>query len=136
MTSRRPLATIALGAALLLGACGTDDEPKASPSSSGSSSASATPSTDASDSTAAPKPPADADDLVGTWENTAGDWTVRFADDGTFTEDYQGVPNFRTGTYTFEGDTVALEGGDGNTDEGTVDGSTLVFKLGTLERQE
>lgn len=134
MTSRRTLAAITLGAALVLGACGTDDDPKASPSSS--SSASASPSASATDETTAPKPPGGADDLVGTWENTAGDWTVRFADDGTFTEDYQGVPNFRTGTYTFEGDTVALEGGDGNTDEGKVDGSTLVFRLGTLERQD
>lgn len=132
MTSRRTLVTIALGATLALAACGTDDEPQASPSTSAS--ASDSPSADAPEESAPPEPPADAADLVGTWENAAGDWTVRFADDGTFTEDYQGVPNFRTGDYTFDGETVALEGGDGNTDEGKVDGSTLVFRLGTLER--
>ena len=31
---------------------------------------------------------------------------------------------------------MTLEGDDGNTDEGTVEGETLVFKLGTLERVE
>ena len=62
--------------------------------------------------------------------------SVHFRDDGTYVEDYQGVEDFRVGEYSLDGSTVKLEGDDGNTDEGTVEGETLVFKLGTLERAE
>lgn len=100
------------------------------------------PSPSASESTSASSPspsatntmPEAAADLVGDWEDPEAEWMVHFRDDGTFVEDYQGVEDFRVGKYTIDGDTVKLEGDEGNTDEGTVEGETLVFKLGTLER--
>ena len=101
----------------------------------------ATPSETASASTPSPSATTDAlpeeeADLVGDWEDPKEKWTVHFRDDGTYVEDYQGVKDFRVGEYTVDGDTVTLEGDDGNTDEGTIEGETLVFKLGTLERVE
>ncbi len=100
----------------------------------------ATPSDAASSATASPEAtnavPEAAADLVGDWEDPAEKWTVHFRDDGTYVEDYQGVKDFRVGEYSIDGSTVKLEGDDGNTDEGTVEGETLVFKLGTLERVE
>ena len=48
---------------------------------------------------------------------------------------YQGVKDFRVGKYSLTDGTVNLEGDDGNTDQGTVEGETLVFKLGTLQRK-
>jgi hypothetical protein len=106
---------------------GEDDDPSQSASPSESSSPSA-PATNAAPEAAA--------DLVGDWEDPDEKWTVHFRDDGTYVEDYQGVKDFRVGEYSVEGGTVKLEGDDGNTDEGTVEGETLVFKLGTLERVE
>ena len=123
---------IATAAVLLaaLAACGTvggeSDDP--SPSKSASSS---TPSPSATNAV-----PEAAADLVGDWEDPDEKWTVHFRDDGTYVEDYQGVEDFRVGEYTIDGGTVKLEGDDGNTDEGTVEDETLVFKLGTLERVE
>jgi putative ligand-binding protein with streptavidin-like fold len=110
----------------------------------GSSDDAATPSETASSSTpsATPSPsatnalPEEAADLIGDWEDPKEKWTVHLRDDGTYVEDYQGVKDFRVGEYTVDGDTVTLEGDDGNTDEGTIEGETLVFKLGTLERVE
>ena len=99
-----------------------------------------TPSAPASSSTPSPSPtnavPEVDTDLVGDWEDPDEKWTVHFREDGTYVEDYQGVKDFRVGEYTIDGDTVKLEGDDGNTDEGTVEGETLMFKLGTLERVE
>jgi len=121
---------IATAAVLLvvLSACGPsggDGDPGPSPSAT-----SASPTTPPTN--AVPEQPAD---LVGDWEDPAEDWTVHFKDDGTYSEDYQGVEDFRVGQYRIEGDTVVLEGDDGNTDEGTVEGERLAFKLGTLERK-
>jgi hypothetical protein len=123
----------ATAAAFLLAAlagCGT------SPGSSDD----ATPSETASSSTPSPSAtnavPEEAADLVGDWEDPKEKWTVHFRDDGTYVEDYQGVEDFRVGEYAVDGDTVTLEGDDGNTDEGAIEGETLVFKLGTLERVE
>jgi hypothetical protein len=79
--------------------------------------------------------PAEAADLVGDWEDTGAKWTVHFRDDDTYVEDYEGVKNFRVGKYSITDGTVSLEGDDGNTDQGSVEGETLVFKLGTLERK-
>ena len=106
---------------------GESDDPSPSASSSESSSPSA-PATNAAPEAAA--------DLVGDWEDPDEKWTVHFRDDGTYVEDYQGVKDFRVGEYSVDDGTVKLEGDDGNTDEGTVEGETLVFKLGTLERVE
>jgi hypothetical protein len=78
--------------------------------------------------------PETAADLVGDWEDRDAKWVVHFRSDGTFVEDYEGVKDFRVGTYTLEDGTVRLKGDDGNTDKGQVEGSSLVFKLGTLER--
>ena len=123
------IATAALLLAVLTG-CGTytgssDDPAPSETASSSTPSASAT--TDAL--------PEEEADLVGDWEDPKEKWTVHVRDDGTYVEDYQGVKDFRVGEYTVDGDTITLEGDDGNTDEGTIEGETLVFKLGTLERK-
>jgi hypothetical protein len=123
---------IATAALLLvaLTACGTlggesdDPTPPASESPS-------TPSASATNAV-----PEGAEDLIGDWEDPDEEWTVHFRDDGTYVEDYQGVKDFRVGEYSVDGSTVTLEGDDGNTDEGAIEGETLVFKLGTLERVE
>ena len=125
------IATTAIACVLsALAGCGTytGNSDDATPSETATSS---TPSPSATNAT--PEEPAD---LVGDWEDPKEDWTVHFRDDGTYVEDYQGVKDFRVGEYTVDGDTVRLEGDDGNTDEGTIEGETLVFKLGTLERVE
>ena len=125
------IATTAIACVLsALAGCGTytGSSDDATPSETATSS---TPSPSATNAT--PQEPAD---LVGDWEDPKEDWTVHFRDDGTYVEDYQGVKDFRVGEYSVDGDTVRLEGDDGNTDEGTIEGETLVFKLGTLERVE
>lgn len=73
-------------------------------------------------------------EIVGTWEDESVEWVVHFAADGTFTEDFQGHEDFRTGVWREAGGTVYLEGGDGNTSEGTFADGKIKFRLGTLER--
>lgn len=133
MNRRMSLATgVAALALSTLAACGSDDGPGTPEGSSPSSSASAS----SSPTSAAPtEDPADAADLAGTWRDDEVDWTVTFKADGTFSEDFQGVPEFRTGDYEVTDGVVTLMGGDGNDDEGTIKDGTLVFKLGTLVRQ-
>lgn len=138
MNRRMSLATgLAALALCTVAACGTDDGPGTDEGSTPSPSASATqPSTSESPSApAASEDPATAADLAGTWRDDEADWTVTFRADGTFSEDYQGVPKFRTGDYEVTDGVVELMGGDGNTTRGTVKDGTLVFKLGTLVRQ-
>lgn len=119
---------VLVGSSLALSSCGSSsDEPSDEPTSS-SPSASESPS-------ATPEVPATAEDLVGDWSAPSAEWTVHFKEDGTFVEDYQGVTDFRVGTYEIADGTVSLIGDDGNTDKGAVEGSTLVFKLGTLARK-
>lgn len=125
MNLRMTLATsVAVTALLALSGC-NDSGDKAEPSASPSSSETASPSASATPDEA---------ELVGTWSDEKADWTVHFNDDGTFVEDYQGIKDFRVGTYEVDGETVKLIGDDGNTTTGTVTGVTLVFKLGTLIR--
>ena len=123
------IATTAIACVLAtLAGCGTSTDSSDDP----------TPSETASSSTPSPVAtsaiPGAATDLVGDWEDPEEKWTVHFRDDGTYVEDYQGVEDFRVSEYSIDGDTVTLDGDDGNTDEGTVEGETLVFKLGTLQR--
>lgn len=73
--------------------------------------------------------------IVGTWRADAADWTVYFNEDGTFTEDFEGNVDFRSGEYRVEDDVVYLDGGDGETTEGELSGDTINFKLGMLERR-
>jgi len=107
-----------------LAGCGTGDTPAQEPTSSAPTT-SATPTTD---------PSTVPSSLTGRWDDTAAQWTVHFNEDGTFIEDFQGVTDFRVGTYVVDGQTVSLIGDDGNTDKGSIVGETLVFKLGTLTR--
>lgn len=94
------------------------------------------PSSSRPPSTATPAPDPSPTDvaLQGDWHDTDARWTVHFNEDGTFVEDFQGITDFRVGKYAVDGQTVSLIGDDGNTDEGTITGDTLVFKLGTLTR--
>ncbi|GAA3511836.1 hypothetical protein GCM10022234_03050 [Aeromicrobium panaciterrae] len=115
---------IAVASLLALPGCdrgGDDAKPGVSPSTSASAS-------ESSGSIA------DKADLVGDWEDVEAQWAVHFNEDGTFVEDFQGIVDFRVGTYDISGETVSLIGDDGNTTTGTVTGVTLVFKLGTLIR--
>ena len=104
---------------------------------SGCDSAGSDPAPEGSSTSATPTPTAttaDAKSLVGDWADTAADWAVHFNEDGTFVEDFQGIKDFRVGTYEVDGEKVSLIGDDGNTSTGTIVGVTLVFKLGTLVR--
>jgi len=80
--------------------------------------------------------PTKASDLVGEWSDPAAEWTVHFREDGTYSSDYQGVKDFLSGTYKLVDGQVQLISGEGDTDLGKVQGDTLVFKLGTLTRDE
>lgn len=122
MSKRLMVATAAIALLGGLAGCGTQDDPATPTTTSTTPSASAT--TDAAST-----------DLTGTWRSEEADWTVRFAADGTFTSDFEGNEDFLSGSYRVEGDTVFLEGDDGVTDEGTLSGDSITFKLGTLERQ-
>jgi hypothetical protein len=125
MKLRMTLATgMAVAALVTLSGCdrgGDDATPTASPSTSDSATPSAT-------------EPSDKADLVGKWEDTEAQWVVHFNADGTFVEDFQGIVDFRVGTYEVNGETVSLIGDDGNTTTGQIVGVTLAFKLGTLIR--
>jgi hypothetical protein len=122
------MVTAIVGLALLvLGACGKSDSPKDEPT--------ATETTTGSTTTPSSEPTSDpAAELVGDWHDVDAKWVVHFHEDGTFVEDFEGVTDFRVGKYTVDGPTVSLIGDDGNTDPGTIEGETLVFKLGTLTR--
>lgn len=129
MNRRMTMVTAIVGLALLgLGACGESDPPADKP-------AAGETSTTGSPSTPTAEPTSDAaSELVGDWQDADAKWVVHFHDDGTYVEDFEGVKDFRVGTYTVDGSTVSLIGDDGNTDEGQIESETLVFKLGTLTR--
>lgn len=74
-------------------------------------------------------------DLVGDWQDTKAKWEVHFKEDGTVVEDFQGLKNFRTGKYTMKEDTVTIKGGDGYSDTGKIEGTSIKFKLGTLTKK-
>lgn len=129
---RITIAVSAMALAVLTGCNANDDDAgptEPTSSASASASASTSPSTDPS----APAPD-DAASLVGDWHDPEAEWVVHFHDDGTFTEDYLGVKDFRTGDYQVDGDTVTITGGDGESSDGTIEGDSLVFRLGTLTR--
>ena len=129
MNRRMTMVTAIVGLALLgLGACGTSDEPADKPTPT-ETTTSSSPSAPTSDPTEEP-----ASGLTGDWHDVDAKWVVHFHDDGTYVEDFEGVKDFRVGTYDIDGSTVSLIGDDGNTDKGTIEGDTLVFKLGTLTR--
>ena len=129
MNRRMTMVTAIVGLALLgLGACGTSDEPADKPTPT-ETTTSSSPSAPTSDPTEEP-----ASGLTGDWHDVDAKWVVHFHDDGTYVEDFEGVKDFRVGTYDIDGATVSLIGDDGNTDQGTIEGDTLVFKLGTLTR--
>lgn len=122
MSSR--LAATALATVLLTGLAGCAKDEPATPSDPTSATPSATAPSD--DPRAA---------LVGSWRDDDADWTVHFAADGSFTEDFEGHADFRRGSYRVEDGIVYLDGDDGETNEGELAGETIAFKLGTLERQ-
>lgn len=126
--SKRLVPSVAAAALMLgLAACADPDD-----TGSTDSTPTATATTSAAPSSVPTSVP---DDVVGTWRSDEADWTVHFKADGTFSEDFEGNKDFRTGTYLLDGQKVILEGGDGESNEGTRDGNTIVFRLGTLERR-
>lgn len=96
------------------------------------------PATPAEPSATTPSATVESDDprsaLVGSWRADDANWTVHFAADGTFTEDFEGNVDFRRGTYRVQDGIIFLEGDDGQTTEGELAGETINFKLGMLER--
>ncbi len=129
MKLRMTMATGLIALALtVLSGCGKPADNSPDPAPNAGTTSSSAPATSATPTTPA------ALDLTGNWHAPAAQWTVHFHQDGTYVEDFQGVTNFRVGTYKLEGDTVSLIGDDGDTDKGTVTGDTLVFRLGTLTR--
>lgn len=85
-------------------------------------------------SPAVPQGPKSIGDFVGTWSDPAAQWTVRFAADGTFTSDYEGVTDFRNGTFEVHNNRLDLIGADGEVDSGRITGEVVAFRLGTLKR--
>lgn len=118
MTLRSTLVTLVTVGLFSLSACGTSPE-EAEPTPEPSATATQ---------------PEQTFDIVGTWYSEDEDWTVHFLEDGTFTEDFQGHEDFRSGQWRLDDGVVELEGDDGNTTEGQVSDDTLEFNLGTLSR--
>lgn len=81
-----------------------------------------------------PSVPVIAADLVGDWQDPEAQWIVHFKDDGTVVEDFEGLTDFRVGTYSISDGVISLIGDDGFADKGAVEGQSLVFELGTLTR--
>jgi len=121
MSSR--LLAAAVAAALLGGLAGCAQDEPATPTEPTATTASPTVASDDPRSS-----------LVGSWRADDANWTVHFAADGTFTEDFEGNVDFRRGSYRVEDGIVFLEGDDGQTTEGEISGETINFKLGMLER--
>jgi hypothetical protein len=134
MRTRMTWATAVAAVALtVLAGCGSDDSDGGSTGGSRPSPTATTPS----DVTATPSVDPSTEGAIalrGEWHDPEADWIVHFHEDGTYTEDFQGMTDFRVGKYAVDGATVSLIGDDGNTDKGTVEGDSLVFKLGTLTR--
>lgn len=130
MNRRMTMVTAIVALALLgLGACGKGNDPADKPASSETT-------TTGSPTTPTTEPTSDAaSGLVGDWHDVEAKWVVHFHEDGTYVEDFEGVTDFRVGTYAVDGSKVSLIGDDGNTDTGKIEGETLVFKLGTLTRK-
>jgi hypothetical protein len=84
--------------------------------------------------TPAPQGPKTVAEFVGTWSDPKENWTVRFAADGTFTSDFQGVKDFRNGTFQVHNNRLDLIGADGEVDSGRIKADTVEFRLGTLKR--
>jgi polyisoprenoid-binding protein YceI len=136
LTTVRPRNFAAIAAVLLLclplSGCGTWQELIGSP-------ATRTPAPpiqidEPSPSATVPQGPKSIADLVGTWSDPQAHWTVRFASDGTFTSDYEGVTDFRNGTFQVHNNRLDLIGADGEVDSGRITGDVIVFRLGTLKR--
>lgn len=119
---------LAISATVLVGC--NEASPPDEPATTSPSSPPASPSPSATQSST----PAATESIVGDWSDPKAKWTVHFKDDGTFVEDFEGITDFRVGTYKVDGETVSLIGGDGNTDKGTMKGETIEFRLGTLKR--
>lgn len=127
-TSALVVGTFTLSSCSLPGTDKADPQPTATaPTASATTDTPTTPTAPATISSAA--------DLVGDWQDTSVPWIVHFKDDGTYSEDYKGLKDFRVGTYAVSGTDVSLTGGDGDTDKGSIDGDKVVFRLGTLTRK-
>lgn len=133
MKQRMTMATAGIGIALaVLAGCGSDsDGDSAEPTSPATTTP--TPAITSEAPSVDPEAPGAAE-LRGDWEITSEDYVLHLIEDGTFVQDYQGIKDFRTGKWSVEGDTISLVGDDGDTDEGTIKGDTLVFTLGTATR--
>ena len=113
----------------LFAGCGDNADSAASPTDSAmtaSASAQPTPSVDSASEGAIAMP--------GDWEIASEQYVQHLEKDGSFTEDFQGLTDFRTGTWKVDGDTISLIGGEGDTDKGKIVDKTLVFTLGTATR--
>lgn len=127
-TSALVVGTFALSACSLPGSGNTD------PQSTTATDATMSP-TDTPTTPSAPATISAAADLVGDWQDSSVPWVVHFKADGTYSEDYKDLKDFRVGTYEVSGTEVSLIGGDGETDKGSIDGDKVSFRLGTLTRK-
>lgn len=123
---KRLSVTLAASALVLLAACSNGDDTDPA-STSGPTPTEATPS-----ATTSQESPTD--EFAGTWRAEDVDWTVNLESDGTFTEDFEGNEGVRSGEWAVQAGELQLIGGDGNTDAGTIEGDSIVFRLGTLTR--
>lgn len=147
------LPAVALGLVLTLAGCGNDDPTSSDePTKSASTTASPTPSATETTPTPTPaptsppttppttkktpKPAGKYAALAGDWQHKDPEfWTLHFKADGTFVEDFDGVKEIRTGTFTVNGSSFLLKGGDGDNSKGTLKGNTLTFGEEVLTKQ-
>ena len=124
-------------ALLVLAGCGqgTQSKPGAHAPSTSSPTTVATPSSPPASSPPTSDPGDTVDAYAGQWHSSSADWTVHLSSDGSFVEDFQGNEGIRSGTWEAKGTHLILHGGDGEDDTGTIKGDTIVFRLGTLTRQ-
>lgn len=140
---------VVLGLILAVAGCGNDaDRSSDQPTKSATTTASPTPSATETAPSTTPTPgtsptakktekaPGKYASLAGDWEHKDPEfWTLHFKADGTFVEDFDGVEEIRTGTFTVNGSKFLLKGGDGDNSKGTLKGNTLTFGGEVLTKQ-
>jgi len=125
----RLIAVGSIGVALALAGCGQRD---ADPSDDPAPATQQRPSETETSKSASTEPPQDkaytVASVAGTWHNDDLQWVLHLKPSGAFVEDFNGVKKLRTGTFSVDGRTFGLKGGDGETMTGTLrNARTLVL---------
>lgn len=129
MTTSTPIRWAAgpvLAAVLMaaLAACGEETSDTTGPTESTTATESASP-TEPTESSTSPGGADRYEKIAGTWRSTNGEWVLHLEADRTFTQDFAGAEQMRSGTYRLDGNKFRLKGGHGDIDRGTYNGKRI-----------